>query len=64
MRRVGRGRWRDSSRMREGWKRRAVNMLKGGFSFSGGVGDAGWWCCCSEKLRRPNGVDGGTRAGS
>ena len=37
-----------------------MKMLKGGFS--GVVGDVGCWC--SSKLRRPNGVTGGRRAGS
>lgn len=36
-------------------------MLKGGFD--GGVG-VGGGCCSSSKVRRPNGVVGGRRAGS
>ena len=54
--RVARGRWRANSRVREGWCRREVKMLKGGFSDGGGGG--------SPKLRRLSGVTGGMRAGS
>ena len=37
-------------------------MLKGGFD--GGVGVGCCSCCTSSKVRRPNGVTGGRRAGS